>query len=512
MSPDQSQLWQRIAGHALDHPTSASPFSLRLAKENGWLPGFTQRAIAEYRRFVFLAVAAGHPVSPSDAVDQVWHLHLLYTRDYWGEFCGRTLGVPLHHGPTRGGADEADKFTDWYAKTLASYRRFFGEPPADLWPARTSHPDAVRVDRQRHWIIRRPSLRGWFERVRPSRIQTRSPEAQVGAVPLLRKVGHALPALLLPALLSLIPSRANAAPGAALPWPFDLPGPEFLAVFPVIAAVVFGAALVWRRRLRVPLDDDSAARLDPYATALLAGGPQRAFIAALASVTQSGWVTLAEGKVVRTEAPLPGSLPLLERAICAAARADGTKIADVRLAATDALTSIRDGLAEKGLLMHGATQEAARWQPCFLALAVPLAGFVKILVGVDRHRPVGFLIFFSIAALVAALAFLRTPRRSQRGDGVVERLQREHLGLQSVRPAMLTGADAAWVVPIAVGLWGADVLQGTTLEPVTRELTEAKAARDGGGGCGTVASSCGGGGGGGGCGGGGCGGCGGGGD
>ena len=81
MTSDQLALWQRLETHPLDDPAAALPFSLRLAQENTWPLGFTRRAVAEYRRFAFLAVAAGHPVSPPDAVDQVWHLHLLYTQD-----------------------------------------------------------------------------------------------------------------------------------------------------------------------------------------------------------------------------------------------------------------------------------------------------------------------------------------------------------------------------------------------------------------------------------------------
>ncbi|MCX5952813.1 MAG: hypothetical protein NTZ40_04815 [Cyanobacteria bacterium] len=33
-------------------------------------------AIEEYRKFVFLALVAGHQITPSDQVDQVGHLHL----------------------------------------------------------------------------------------------------------------------------------------------------------------------------------------------------------------------------------------------------------------------------------------------------------------------------------------------------------------------------------------------------------------------------------------------------
>jgi hypothetical protein len=80
MTAEQKELWERIQAYEPDDPRAAVPFSARLARDNGWSEEFAERVVAEYRRFAFLAVAAGHPVSPSDAVDQAWHLHLLYTR------------------------------------------------------------------------------------------------------------------------------------------------------------------------------------------------------------------------------------------------------------------------------------------------------------------------------------------------------------------------------------------------------------------------------------------------
>ena len=111
------------------------PFSARLARENGWSRAFVAKAIEEYRKFCFLAVHADHPVTPLDEVDQVWHLHLTYSRHYSDALCRDTLEQPLHHGPTEGGVAEDRKFHDWYENTLASYRRYFGEPPNDVWPA-----------------------------------------------------------------------------------------------------------------------------------------------------------------------------------------------------------------------------------------------------------------------------------------------------------------------------------------------------------------------------------------
>ncbi|MEL7338456.1 MAG: TIGR04222 domain-containing membrane protein, partial [Planctomycetota bacterium] len=66
-------------------------------------------------------------------VDRVWHLHLVYTQNYWEDLCGDVLPVPQHHGPTRGGASERSRFIDQYALTLDSYRRFFAEPDPTVW-------------------------------------------------------------------------------------------------------------------------------------------------------------------------------------------------------------------------------------------------------------------------------------------------------------------------------------------------------------------------------------------
>jgi len=56
------------------------PFEARLARENGWCRAYTQRVIVEYKRFVYLAMTAGHVVTPSEEVDHAWHMHLTYTR------------------------------------------------------------------------------------------------------------------------------------------------------------------------------------------------------------------------------------------------------------------------------------------------------------------------------------------------------------------------------------------------------------------------------------------------
>jgi hypothetical protein len=160
---DANTLRERIEAFVLDEPNTSLPFTSRLAREQAWTHAYAARAVLEYRRFLYLAMTAGHPVTPSEAVDQVWHLHLVYTKSYWQRLCRDVLGQDLHHEPTQGGLSEGVKFTDWYEKTLASYQSTFGEnPPSDLWPTaqrRFANAGAGRwVDGHRFWLIPRPSF------------------------------------------------------------------------------------------------------------------------------------------------------------------------------------------------------------------------------------------------------------------------------------------------------------------------------------------------------------------
>jgi hypothetical protein len=168
---ERDPLYQRICAFAIDEEPTAHGFAGRLAGENGWSRGYTARVIAEYRKFLYLCATAGVPMTPSDQVDQAWHLHLTYTRSYWERLCRDVLPAPLHHEPTRGGGHERAKFHAWYERTLAAYRLAFGsEPPADIWPP--AHVrfgvdgHARRVHTRRWWVIPRPGP--WLARHRAS--------------------------------------------------------------------------------------------------------------------------------------------------------------------------------------------------------------------------------------------------------------------------------------------------------------------------------------------------------
>lgn len=154
-------VWLSLSHYDIGPADVALSFAERLARENGWGGAYTARVLQEYRRFCYLAVTERGAMTPSDAVDQAWHLHLTYTRDYWERFCPDVLGRPLHHGPTAGGATELARYHEQYAQTLRSYERVFGQAaPTAVWPAaarrliedpraRRVHPrDAIVVPRK----------------------------------------------------------------------------------------------------------------------------------------------------------------------------------------------------------------------------------------------------------------------------------------------------------------------------------------------------------------------------
>ena len=95
---------------------------------------------------------------PSDAVDQVWHLHLLDTRAYWEYLCSDLIGRPIYHTPSRGGETERRRYRERYVATLERYRTVFGdEPPRDIWPNAGERFAGRfrRVDLNDVWVVRK---------------------------------------------------------------------------------------------------------------------------------------------------------------------------------------------------------------------------------------------------------------------------------------------------------------------------------------------------------------------
>jgi hypothetical protein len=157
MFREQEILWEKIREFEIDDIESDFTFTDRLARENDWSTEYSVRAIHEYKRFVFMLSITKQPLTPSDEVDQVWHLHLLYTVSYWVEMCRGLIGKEIHHGPTKGGQSEKDKYKDFYQETKDFYKSLFNEdPPKDIWPSsevRFGQLRFTRVNRHRNWVV-----------------------------------------------------------------------------------------------------------------------------------------------------------------------------------------------------------------------------------------------------------------------------------------------------------------------------------------------------------------------
>jgi hypothetical protein len=153
-------LWDKISSFEFDTPEAIIPFSSRLARDHFWSEEYTHRVLNEYLRFVYLAVITTETLTPSNDVDEAWHLHLSYTRSYWDDLCKNILGRPLHHDPTEGGPEASKFYQERYARTLERYLLVFEQdPPADIWPdvaTRFSPERGYRtVSLDRYWMVRR---------------------------------------------------------------------------------------------------------------------------------------------------------------------------------------------------------------------------------------------------------------------------------------------------------------------------------------------------------------------
>ena len=215
MEPNLALL-RRLEEFNIDDSESSFPFSAKLAHEQNWTKSFTARAIEEYKRFCYLAVTAGHPVSPSEVVDEVWHLHLTYSYNYWKVFCPEVLQMPFHHHPSKGGGAERSKFDEWSAKTEQSYRVAFSEePPSVIWQSEFQKRE---VDSNKSYQISKALVRNF---------------AQVGA--------------LATGVLVLV-GCAESAVGN----PLEMRGPEFLAFYFWLFVILFAAGWMTRKLLRQP--------------------------------------------------------------------------------------------------------------------------------------------------------------------------------------------------------------------------------------------------------------------
>lgn len=125
---------EREAAIKMDNISFGSEFVNILAWEQRIDVEEAIRWIIEYKKFIFLIFAfyADRIMSPSEIVDQVWHLHMQFVEDFQRDVCSINV---IHHFPSKGGSAETVKYTNLYAETLETYNKFFGIPNGKIWPS-----------------------------------------------------------------------------------------------------------------------------------------------------------------------------------------------------------------------------------------------------------------------------------------------------------------------------------------------------------------------------------------
>lgn len=104
----------------------------RLEKIDKWPRDQAEEACSQYRNFLYLKKKYGSDfeIPPSYDMDEVWHAHILHTKDYM-EFCQHVFGGYLHHFPHEGdgGSPRLVELAEMFEnQTQRLYKLEFGTP------------------------------------------------------------------------------------------------------------------------------------------------------------------------------------------------------------------------------------------------------------------------------------------------------------------------------------------------------------------------------------------------
>ena len=271
--------------------------------------------------------------------------------------------------------------------------------------------------------------------------------------------------------------------------PFDWTGPEFLLLY--IALLIGVVAFSLRKRSGGP-ESYSTRPLTAVELGYLAGGPKRAADTIMMQLFSAGVATVAKsGVAIDRDAAIRAGLvdsdwPPASGTI---SRSTFQKRVQAQLAA------IGSQLAERGLVLSRENVINVRMEHVLVFGALTAFAVMKMMVGVGRGKPIGFLVMLAMVTLVIGLVrVVQDLYRTRAGD--------RELGKYRSGNARAARAPVPSELALAFALSGAAVLVGT---PYAAYAAQIRSAGGGSSGCSGGGSD-----GGGGCsGGGGCGGCGG---
>jgi uncharacterized protein (TIGR04222 family) len=292
--------------------------------------------------------------------------------------------------------------------------------------------------------------------------------------------------------------------------PFDLPGPQFLALYAVLGIVSVGAVYY----LKQHAESGEPVRLpssDPYLITYLRGGAEDAVRLGVAVLVDRQLLAIGTGDTVSVREgvrPTHGSNDL-ERAIleeCEHDKYPRDLVANLRSQAI-ARRSYEPLLHHMRLLAGPETQQRRLREAGVAIIVLLVVAGIKVAIGISRNRPVSFLV---ISALVfSGLALVPTRgRRTVLGDRVLGDLSTLFDALRG-RASELRPYTATNELALLIAVFGLGAVPVAAF-PFRRAFRPAEVANacgssyscgsSSGSSCGGGGSSCGGGGGCGGCG------------
>lgn len=286
--------------------------------------------------------------------------------------------------------------------------------------------------------------------------------------------------------------------------PFELRGPEFLAFYAAFGALVLGV-LFSMRHAGEPDDASRISLSDPYSIACLRGGRNEALRVATMSLIDRGLLQVDDSRLeTRDVNDLERVQDPLERAILEKFKWRADEAASIfrDSGAGSAADEMGNALERLGLFAGERTTWDRRSRLILALVALWAVAGIKIVIGLSRHRPVGFLL--GLAGVLTVLAFrIHDPRRTRRGDLLLEDLRTLFRQLKERARQLRPATDAAEATLLAA-VFGLAMLPEAGWVHLRKLYPKATGSAGGswssscGASCG---SSCGGGGCGGGCGG-----------
>jgi uncharacterized protein (TIGR04222 family) len=288
----------------------------------------------------------------------------------------------------------------------------------------------------------------------------------------------------------------------------DWRGPDFLELYIELFLAALAAGFFLRWALRGTNEAQGAIRAVPaYEAAYLAGGNQSVLQSALATLTQRGQLSVnSDSRQIAPQQTPKADLRRspVEAAVFAAFKGSPHTVAALKRRLD--FPEIRQGLRRLGWVLTPGQLFKVQFVSSLPLLLLFILGLIKIGIGLDRERPVEFLILLSFVTLVVFILWLaKPPLRTRQGQKVLNDLRESSAALRTTARrsvAMLAPEDLG----LAVGLFGLAALTDGPMTALAMALKPPPSANSGGcssGGCGSGGGGCGGGGGGG------CGGCGG---